>query len=277
MYSLFAFVVATWLAVLLLCSGDLHPNPGPSLVSSTESLCSTASNLSSSILNSLTTGHNLFFIHYNVQSILNKLDILQAELSEFDISAFRETWLSPQTDTADLDHATYFRPERPVGATSRYNLRNSNSLQTIDARTNQYLHSFLRSTVRAWNNLPNDVKQRTSVNSFKYNLKPEKIQTPKHFYFGSRKAQILHTRLRTNCSSLNLDLFHRNITESPLCHCGSVEDSQHFFFHCRTYHQHRIELLNTIAQYMNLSLQLLLYGNPSLSLEIKYQNFRKCA
>ena len=111
-HSLFAFVVATWLAVLLLCSGDVHPNPGPSSVSSTESLPSTASNLSSSILNSLTTGHNLSFVHYNVQSILNKLDILQAELSEFDILAFTETWLSPQTDTADLDLATYYRPER---------------------------------------------------------------------------------------------------------------------------------------------------------------------
>ena len=111
-YSLFAFVVATWLAVLLLCSGDVDPNPGPSSVSSTESLSSTASNLSPSTLNSLTTGHNLSFIHYNVQSILNKPDILQAELSEFDILASTETWLSPQTDTADLDLATYFRPER---------------------------------------------------------------------------------------------------------------------------------------------------------------------
>ena len=43
---------------------------------------------------------------------MNKLDILQAELSEFDILAFTETWLSPQTDTADLDLATYYRPER---------------------------------------------------------------------------------------------------------------------------------------------------------------------
>ena len=34
-YCLFAFVVATWLAVLLLCSADVHPNPGSSSVSST--------------------------------------------------------------------------------------------------------------------------------------------------------------------------------------------------------------------------------------------------
>ena len=69
---------------------------------------------------------------------------------------------------------------RPVGAASRYNL-NSNSLQTIDVRTNQYFHSFVPSTVRAGNSLPNNEKQCTSVNSFKYNIKPNKIQTPKYF------------------------------------------------------------------------------------------------
>ena len=111
-YSLFVFVYAAWLAVFLLCSGDVHPNPGPSSVSSIESLSSTTASLSSSILNSLTTGHNLSFVHYNVQSILNKLDILQAELSSFDILAFTETWLSQQIDTDDLVLATYSRPER---------------------------------------------------------------------------------------------------------------------------------------------------------------------
>ena len=35
---------------------------------------------------------------------------------------------------------------------SRYNLRNSNDLQTINARSNQYFSSFLPSSVRAWNN-----------------------------------------------------------------------------------------------------------------------------
>ena len=47
-----------------------------------------------------------------MQSILNKLDILQAELSEFDILAFTETWLTPQIDTDELELATYFKPER---------------------------------------------------------------------------------------------------------------------------------------------------------------------
>ena len=62
-HSLFALVAVTWLAVLLLCSGDIHPNPGPSSVSSSDNLSNNASSLSSSILQSLTTGHSLSFIH----------------------------------------------------------------------------------------------------------------------------------------------------------------------------------------------------------------------
>ena len=47
------------------------------------------------IFNSLSLNHNLFFVQYNVQSILNKVDVLHTELFEFDILAFTETWLNP--------------------------------------------------------------------------------------------------------------------------------------------------------------------------------------
>ena len=154
-----------------------------------------------------------------------------------------------------------------VSNISRYNLRNSNNLQTMDARTTLYYNSFLPSTVRAWNEVPEEAKQSDSVNAFKRFLNKDKSHIPKHFYVGKRKAQILHTRLRTNCSSLNLDLFMRNISDSPICKCGSVENAQHFFFHCRNYHVPRAQLLNTISQYQIPSLSLLLYGNDSFSLE----------
>ena len=124
-----------------------------------------------------------------------------------------------------------------VSNMSRYNLRNSNDLQTIDARTTLYSNSFLPSTVRAWNEVPEEAKQTDSVNAFKRFLNQDKSRIPKHFYVGKRKAQILHTRLRTNCSSLNFDLFMRNISDSPLFQCGSVENTQHFFFHCRMSHE----------------------------------------
>ena len=50
---------------------------------------------------------------------------------------------------------------------SRYNLRNSNSLQTIEARKTPYYNSFLPPTVRAWSIVNDEVVQSDSLNSFK--------------------------------------------------------------------------------------------------------------
>ncbi|MCG8049353.1 MAG: reverse transcriptase domain-containing protein [Candidatus Thiodiazotropha endolucinida] len=154
-----------------------------------------------------------------------------------------------------------------VSNASRYNLRNSNDLQTINARTNLYYNSFLPSTIRAWNVLPCVDKQSESVNSFKHTLNKNKSSVPIYYYFGKRKTQVLHTRLRTNCSSLNLDLFIKNITDSPMCQCGSIEDAQHYFFHCRNYQRQRTELLNGISEYCTPTLNLLLYGDNTFTIE----------
>ena len=58
---------------------------------------------------------------------------------------------------------------------------------------------------------------------------------------------MFNTRLRTNCGSLNNDLFLKNISESPLCSCGSVENTQHFFLRCPRYIEHRTLLLNEVS------------------------------
>ena len=154
-------------------------------------------------------------------------------------------------------------PAQVISA-SRYNLRNAHNYQTIRARTNQYRVSFLPSTLRLWNNLPLEARQSNSPNSFKLFLKRDILPIPRYYYHGNRKRQILHSRLRTGCSALDLDLFTKNITGSPLCSCGSIENSQHYFFHCRNYQAIRHELLNSISLIQNPSLHLLLYGDPAL-------------
>ena len=95
------------LHLLLLQSGDIHPNPGPSSVAS-----DTSDSSASSILNSLNLSRHLSFVHYNVQSIVPKLDILISELSDFDILAFSETWLNPTITGEELFFVTYHPPER---------------------------------------------------------------------------------------------------------------------------------------------------------------------
>ena len=90
-------LVVLWLAPLLQQSGDVHPNPGPSSVSSDTSSASTAS-----ILSSTDFAKHLSFVHYNVQSVFPKLDVLFAELCDLDILAFSETWLNSSITNDDL-------------------------------------------------------------------------------------------------------------------------------------------------------------------------------
>ena len=148
---------------------------------------------------------------------------------------------------------------------SRYNLRNAQDIRNIRARTNLYYNSFLPSTLRQWNNLSIETKSSVSLNCFKFNLKRDSTSVPRYYYFGNRKAQSPHTRLRTGCSSLNLDLFLKNISESPMCSCGSIENTQHFFFHCNLYHRQRTLLLNSVANYCTPTLHILLHRDSSMS------------
>ena len=107
-------------------------------------------------------------------------------------------------------------------------------------------------------------------------LKKDTVTVPEYYYSGKRKIQILHTRLRTNCSSLNLDLFIWNISDYPMCACGSVEDTQHYLFHCSNFRQQRNYLTNEISRYCNPSLNLILYGDLTLSFEITFSYPKLC-
>ena len=107
---LLVFNIITWLLLLLLRAGDIQPNPGPWSVASSSS--SFSSNLSTDVFSLLNLSNNLSFVQYNVQSVLNKLDVLQAELFEIDILSFTETWLSPDIPTEDLMLQFYNTPDR---------------------------------------------------------------------------------------------------------------------------------------------------------------------
>ena len=129
--------------------------------------------------------------------------------------------------------------------------------------------------MREWNNLPSDITQSESVVSFKHNLNRVNIFLPKYFHTGKRYAQILHTRLRTNCSALDYDLFLKNITDFPLCRCGEIETTYQFFFQCLYYRKSRTELFDAVAQYKEISLYLLPFGDTKLSFDTNEKIFEK--
>ena len=70
--------------------------------------------------------------------------------------------------------------------------------------------------------------------TFKYQLNRETRNRahPKYYSAGSRQGQILHTGLRMQCSSLNTDLYRKNIIPSPSSSCGDFESAHHFFYVC---------------------------------------------
>ena len=152
-----------------------------------------------------------------------------------------------------------------VTEASRYNLRNSSDIRTVNSRTSQYFNSFLPSSIREWNSLPEQHRTSSTVTSFKYHLNQPNSFIPKFYYVGERKTQMLHTRLRTKCSSLNYDIFLKNLTDSPLCSCGNVENAEHYLLHCHLYRQPRAEMLNTLSQICHVTLDTLLFGDSSLS------------
>ena len=70
------------------------------------------------------------------------------------------------------------------------------------------------------------------LHPFKYKLNRNLNAPPKFYNAGSRKGQILHARLRLECSSLNSDLFRKHIVPSPSCLCGGFKSATYFFFTC---------------------------------------------
>ena len=103
----FTVILIAWLSVLLLSASDIHQNPGPS--SSTSSVTtSSISSISSTFKNSLYVSHHLSFVHYSVQSLASKLDVLHTELFHFNMLAFTETCLA----TSDIRLQSFNSPER---------------------------------------------------------------------------------------------------------------------------------------------------------------------
>ena len=117
--------------------------------------------------------------------------------------------------------------------------------------------------------------QLIMVNTFKSNINRETIPVPKYYYGGNCKAQTLYTRLRTHCSTLNMDLVsNKNIIDSLLSSCGALENAS-YFFSCPLYNAKRIFLPNNVSQYQPISLNLLLYGNAILPYATNYIIFRR--
>lgn len=149
-----------------------------------------------------------------------------------------------------------------VQETSQYSLRNAQNVTLVHGNTNLYSNFFLPSVIRDWNNLSEEIRNSQTFSIFKTKLLGQRSKPPTYYNYGERITQIHHARLRLECSTLHSHLFKKNIIESPLCSCGVVETSKHFFFSCPNFTQFRNQFLSEIT---HLPLQTLLCGNIHLT------------
>lgn len=162
---------------------------------------------------------------------------------------------------------TYLNTLIPTRQNERYTFRNSSDIPPIYCRTSFYQNSLNPSSIRSWNTLPQNTKSSESLQQFK-RLLSNPHKPPNYFNTGPRKLQILHTRLRLGCSSLNDDLFRKNISESNTCACGQTESVCHFLLNCPLYQHMRDILYRNIIQLdrsLIITHTLLLHGSNSLS------------
>ncbi len=132
---------------------------------------------------------------------------------------------------------SYLMAEIPVAVGTRTGrtLRNSDNVTEIRARTNLYGGSFLPSTLKKWNSLDQRAKSATSIAMFKKAIMPRLEPNPL-FSIGSRKVNIVWSRIRLGCSYLKGQLHRMHIIDDPRCSCGcDYEDAYHFFFTCPLY------------------------------------------
>ena len=153
-----------------------------------------------------------------------------------------------------------------------YNLRNSNLLKHPTPRTRSYQKSFFIATTDLWNDLDQELKNCTSLHSFKTILKNRTAKPPKYYSEGERRSNIFLCQLRNNKSQLNFDLCHDHLNNSSLCiHCQTPETKLHFLLECPYYIKQRVDLINwlisnpRIYEAISITEHDLLCGNPTIT------------
>ena len=137
-------------------------------------------------------------------------------------------------------YLTEILPEK-VNTKARYPLRNSNNIVQFKMRTEKFKKSFFPDCISKWNALSENTKQILDLEDFKETVVNKTNANPL-YYYGSRKANVIHSQLRMHCSNLKAHLVGLHVSDDPSCICSTgVEDNQHFFLDCPLYYTYRLK------------------------------------
>jgi hypothetical protein len=88
-----------------------------------------------------------------------------------------------------------------VADTNNYNLRNRLNISQPSYRLSTYQQSYFPSTIKIWNTLDLNLRQLPTLPSFKSKLQQKYFQpktVPSYFSCWDRYLSVLHARLRNN-------------------------------------------------------------------------------
>jgi len=148
-------------------------------------------------------------------------------------------------------------------------------LKLMHFRTNFVKATCLPAAIRDWNSLDITIKTSVSKMAFKYKIFKQ-IRPPKKSYFGvSKDVGRYISQLRMELSPLRAHKFKYNFrdTPDPFCIvCESIESTEHFLLHCRSYRLARIDLSQKISSIIGSS-----FGNLPNKLKVHCPYSEKCS
>jgi len=162
-----------------------------------------------------------------------------------------------------------------VSTTNPYPRRNPLTRVKPRFKTERYRHSFFPSTVDLWNSLKLETLETKSLSKFKKDINSTLSIVPYYYYFGERKEQLLHCKLRLDMSDLNYNLYTRHVSEDPTCLCGqSVETVEHYLLSCPFYSNARRNTISNLNT-EHIRKEILLSGDLQLSLNENKNIFKE--
>ena len=157
-------------------------------------------------------------------------------------------------------YLTSLLPHR-VNEISNYNLRDNENFEIPFSRLCTFETSFFPSTLKLWNDLDQSFRNLPTLSQFKRRLKKQLIRSNTYSATSreERTGDIILSRIRHKCSSLQADLYSVNIVTNPFCTCGPyIENAEHFFFECSHFDNQRTHLMASLSNVVNITLDLLL-------------------
>ena len=117
----------------------------------------------------------------------------------------------------------------------------------LSKQTQSLSRLLLSSSIKLWNNIPNDIRLNPSKCCLKQFFNRKFSKKSYYFNFGSRKEQIIFARLHLRFGSLKDHLFQKNIIDSWLCTWGKIETTVHYLLQCPNYIFIRNETMQTLG------------------------------